>query len=173
MPVCEAVKSNMPEYLYIREGYEESTNSFFEKKPEPELVKKYSLGEHDFVNAGNASGDLKLSLKRLGVAPEVLRRVAIAAYEAEINMTAHAKGGDISGNIYAEMIHIEFLDHGPGMKDIEQAMIPGYSTATELVREMGFGAGLGLPNIKKNADVLHIESEEGGQTFVEIIIYFE
>jgi anti-sigma regulatory factor (Ser/Thr protein kinase) len=163
----------MAEYWYIKTGYEERIEDFLKNKPQPEVSSDFDIKEHDFVNAGMASGEIKLSLKRLGVKSEVLRRVAIAAYEAEINIAAHSKGGKITADIFPELIHIKLQDNGPGLKDIEQCMKPGFSTANELVREMGFGAGLGLPNIKKNTDVMHIESEYGKTTFLEIMIYFE
>ncbi len=162
----------MAEYWFFREGFEEKSRQHFRKMPEPAIKLEFLIGERDFVNAGNASAQIKMALKRLGVDSAILRRVAIAAYEAEINETAHAKGGDIIGNIYPEYVLIRFFDKGPGIKDIEQSMIPGFSTADEQVREMGFGAGLGLPNIKKNVDALHIDSEAEGRTLVEIIIYF-
>lgn len=162
----------MAEYWYYREGYERVARQHFAESPEPVIELTFTIGKRDFVNAGNASSEIKMALKRLGVDNAILRRIAIAAYEAEINETAHAKGGDITGQIFPEYVLIRFLDLGPGMRDIEQSMIPGYSTADDQVREMGFGAGLGLPNIKKNVDVLHIDSAEGERTLVEIIVYF-
>ena len=162
----------MAEYWFYRDGCKEKAVKHFNEHPEPVIKLDFTIGERDFVNAGNASSEIKMALKRLGVDNAILRRIAIAAYEAEINETAHAKGGDIMGHIYPEYVLIRFHDRGPGIKDIEQSMIPGYSTADEQVREMGFGAGLGLPNIKKNVDVLHIDSEEGSRTLVEIIVYF-
>lgn len=162
----------MAEYWYIREEYKEEAEEFLKNRPEPVIEMDFSIGERDFVNAGNASAQIKMSLKRLGVDNAILRRVAIAAYEAEINETAHAKGGDIISQIYPEFVVVKFHDLGPGIKDIEQSMVPGFSTADEQVREMGFGAGLGLPNIKKNVDVMHIDSEAGSRTLLEFIIYF-
>lgn len=162
----------MAEYWYIREEYKEEAEEFLMDRPEPVITQEFSIGVRDFVNAGNASAQIKMSLKRLGVDNAILRRVAIAAYEAEINETAHAKGGDIISHIYPEFVLVKFHDLGPGIEDIEQSMVPGYSTADEQVREMGFGAGLGLPNIKKNVDVMHINSEHGGRTLLEFIIYF-
>ncbi len=163
----------MGEYWYYRPGFEERAKEFFSNKQDPVFTQSFVLKERDFVNAGNASSTIKLDLKRIGVEPTILRRVAIAGYEAEINSTAHAKGGEIFCNVYPDLVHIIFHDFGPGMADIEQSMVPGFSTADEQVREMGFGAGLGLPNIKKNSDTLHITSEAGGRTFLEILIYFK
>ena len=162
----------MAEYWYFRDGYEEEARTYFKELPEPSIVMDFTIGERDFVNAGNAAAQIKMALKRLGVDHVKLRRIAVAAYEAEINETAHAKGGDITSKIYPEFVVVKFHDLGPGIKDIEQSMVPGYSTADEQVREMGFGAGLGLPNIKKNVDVMHIDSVEGGRTLLEIMIFF-
>ncbi len=126
----------------------------------------------DFVNSGKGSADVKNTLKRLGIVPEILRRIAVASYEAEINVTAHSQGGKMESYLYDDLILIRFTDKGPGIADIEQAMVPGFSTADDLVREMGFGAGLGLPNILKNSDALHIVSARGESTTVEIIIFY-
>lgn len=162
----------MGEYWYYRNGFENRAKHFFSSNQEPDIVQSFTIKERDFVNAGNASSTIKLSLKRIGVDPVILRRVAIAGYEAEINVTAHAKGGEITCNVFPEFVHMTFNDYGPGIADIEQSMVPGFSTADEQVREIGFGAGLGLPNIKKNSDVMHITSKEGGRTFLEVIIYY-
>ncbi|HPR17252.1 MAG TPA: ATP-binding protein [Candidatus Cloacimonadota bacterium] len=151
---------------------EEKARAFFAETPKPEIMQNFEIRERDFVSAGVASAQIKYALKRLGVPSEILRRTAIAAYEAEINVTAHSKGGSVTSNIYSDCVYLIFKDCGPGMEDIEQSMTPGYSTADEMVREMGFGAGLGLPNIKKNSDVLHIVSERGKNTVLEIIIYY-
>jgi anti-sigma regulatory factor (Ser/Thr protein kinase) len=162
----------MAEYWYIREGFEEKADTFLATGPQPVVTMDYSIGQHDFINAGKASGEIKLALKKIGVDSVILRRVAIAAYEAEINVTAHARGGTIQANIFPDCIQILFVDKGPGIDDIDQCMVPGYSTATDYVREMGFGAGLGLPNIKRNTDVLHIVSTPGDHTELEIVIYY-
>jgi len=162
----------MANYWYFNDSLEEKARNFFEEPREPEMTQVFEIQEKDFVHSGKASSEIKMFLKKLGVNPEILRRVAIASYEAEINITAHSKGGKIYNKIYQDLVHIIFHDKGPGLKDIEQALVPGYSTASDLVREMGFGAGLGLPNIKKNSDVLHIDSAENSPTFLEILIYF-
>ncbi|MBP7563560.1 MAG: ATP-binding protein, partial [Candidatus Cloacimonetes bacterium] len=154
----------MAEYWNIVESIQARHDSFLQEKPEPEMSISYEVGHKDFINSGKASSEIKLMLKRLGVNPEILRRVAIASYEAEINITAHSLGGKIICNIYLNCVHIVFNDSGPGIKSIEKALEPGWSTADDLVREMGLGAGLGLPNIKKNSDVMHIDSEEGKNT---------
>ena len=163
----------MNEYIYENPKFKNEIQRFKFENKNPELTLQYDIKVRDFVSTGNASADIKLTLKRLGVSATVLRRIAIASYEAEINITAHSKGGNIICNVYPEFVHIQFKDKGPGLKDIEQAMIPGWSTADDAVREMGFGAGLGLPNIKKNSDYLHIISAENSPTLVEIIIFYK
>src|SRR5690554_6276402 len=141
----------MAEYWYIAEGFEERIDGFRSKKSEAEVDLEFEIPEKDFNTAGKGSSELKNLLKRLGVNSEILRRIAVASYEAEINVAAHSKGGIMHSAVYDELIHIRFQDEGPGIEDIDQAMVPGYSTADDLVRELGFGAGLGLPNIKKNS----------------------
>ena len=126
----------------------------------------YVVSRDDFARAGEASGALKKTLKTLGFSPDLVRRVAIAMYEAEINMVIHAQGGEITATVTPEELTIVFADVGPGIPDISLAMTAGYSTATEDVRDMGFGAGMGLPNIKKYADDLEIQSQVGVGTTV-------
>ena len=145
---------------------------FLHKKPEAEVSLEFDITVKDFVNAGKGSAEVKNVLKRLGIDPNSLRRIAVASYEAEINVAAHSTGGKMSSYVYDDLVYIQFRDNGPGIADIEQAMVPGWSTADDLVREMGFGAGLGLPNIQKNTDLLHITSEAGGSTILEIIIFY-
>jgi serine/threonine-protein kinase RsbT len=128
----------------------------------------YHLKGSDFVNAGKASSAVKGVLKQLGVSPPLIKRVVVALYEAEVNVAAHAEEGEISVTIGAEQIHIVVSDRGPGIRDIEQAMMAGFSTASKEVREMGFGAGMGLPNIKKNSDRFHLSSVPDEGTTVEI-----
>jgi len=130
---------------------------------------KYKVEGGDFTNAGNASSDVKKVLKKLNVNPKTTRRIVVALYEAEVNVVAHAFRGDIFVDIDTDRIRILLKDEGPGIESIEQAMTEGYSTASSKVREMGFGAGMGLPNINKNADELNIKSEVGVGTEVEII----
>jgi serine/threonine-protein kinase RsbT len=126
----------------------------------------------DFTGAGAAASKIKQLLKKLPISPKTVRRVAIASYEAEINVVAHAHNGKVAAFVSPDKIKIVVADEGPGIPDIEQAMVPGYSTASEEVREMGFGAGLGLPNIKNNVDVLRIISEVGKGTTVIFFILF-
>jgi anti-sigma regulatory factor (Ser/Thr protein kinase) len=130
----------------------------------------YDIDAKDFSYAGEASASTKKALKQLGVNPETIRRVAIAMYEGEINMVIHASGGTADVQITPSRVKIILDDNGPGIADIEQAMQEGYSTATDSIRSLGFGAGMGLPNMKKYTDELTITSEVGLGTRVEFII---
>ena len=120
--------------------------------------------------AGTASSQVKRALKQLGVDTSVIKRVVVALYEAEVNIVAHAYKGIITADIDPERVFLRLVDEGPGIEDIEKAMTPGFSTASQEVREMGFGAGMGLPNISRNADVLNIHSIPGKGTTLEITI---
>jgi anti-sigma regulatory factor (Ser/Thr protein kinase) len=162
----------MAEYWNIAPEYETAAKAFLSNKPEADVTLDFAIEVKDFVNAGKGSAEVKNVLKRLGIDPNILRRIAVASYEAEINVAAHSNGGKMFSYVYDDLVYIRFEDRGPGISDIEQAMVPGWSTADDLVREMGFGAGLGLPNIKKNSDLLHITSEYGENTVVEIIIFY-
>ena len=126
----------------------------------------------DFTTAGNASSQIKKMLKQLNVDPRVVKRVVIALYEAEVNIVAHAYKGVITAEILPSGVRLKLADEGPGIPDIEQAMTPGFSTASAQVREMGFGAGMGLPNISENADEFRIESEVGKGTTLYINYMF-
>ena len=121
----------------------------------------YVVPGDDFVRAGEASGSVKKTLKKLGISPDLTRKVAIALYEAEINQVIHANGGEIDVEITPDYVSIVLKDTGPGIPDIDKAMQAGYSTADEKARTMGFGAGMGLPNIKKNSDEMRIDSTVG------------
>ena len=136
-----------------------------------EVKLHYDVNAYDFTCAGEASGKLKRSLKDLGFNATLIRKVAIAVYEAEINMVIHAEGGVIDATITPEDITVVLADKGPGIPDIELAMQEGYSTAPENVRSLGFGAGMGLPNIKKYTDEMDIETEIGVGTTITLKIY--
>lgn len=131
----------------------------------------YDVNAYDFTHAGEASGKLKRSLKDLGFNPAIIRNVAIAVYEAEINMVIHAEGGVIDATITPECITVVLADKGPGIPDIDLAMKEGYSTAPENVRSLGFGAGMGLPNIKKYTDEMNIDTVIGVGTTITLKIY--
>ena len=126
----------------------------------------YDIPGGDYTRAGEASAQLKQVLRRLGLSPAIIRKVAIAMYEGEINMVIHADGGAIDVKIDSVCVALELRDTGPGIDDIEQAMKEGFSTATEEVRSMGFGAGMGLANMRKHTDYMKIESAPGTGTVV-------
>ena len=125
------------------------------------LIFRFDVLGNDFTSAGQASVQVKKNLRQLGFDSEIIRRVSIAMYEGEINMVIHAGGGVAEVIVSEECIEIILEDTGPGIKDIEQAMQAGYSTATETIRSLGFGAGMGLPNMKKNSDSMEIISTLG------------
>ena len=128
------------------------------------LVQTYTVDASDFSGAGEASGNVKKTLKTLGFAPDIVRRVSIAMYEGEINMVIHAGGGVADVLICEDHIAIRLEDRGPGIADIDLAMQEGYSTAPDAVRSLGFGAGMGLPNMKRYTDDMTIESQLGKGT---------
>jgi anti-sigma regulatory factor (Ser/Thr protein kinase) len=133
---------------------------------------EYEIEGGNFSTAGTASSNIKKVLKQLNLDYGLIKRVVVAVYEAEVNVVAHADQGKITAEIDTSKIRILVEDRGPGIPDIEKAMTEGFSTASARVREMGFGAGMGLPNIKKNADELNITSEVGKSTKLEIIVNF-
>jgi len=132
--------------------------------------KSFEVEGGSFQNAGNVSGQIKGILKDLGVSTDIVRRVAIICYESEINIVSYAKRGTITLSVTDEAVKIESKDEGPGIPDIELAMQEGYSTASAAVREMGFGAGMGLANMKKYSDHLIITSELGVGTCVKMMV---
>ena len=134
------------------------------------IILNYQVSAADFSHAGGASSNVKKTLKSLGFPPEVVRRVAIAMYEGEINMVIHAHGGEATASITPEEIEIILKDVGPGIPDIPLAMQEGYSTASDSVRGLGFGAGMGLPNMKRYTDFLQVNSVVGEGTTVRMII---
>jgi CBS domain-containing protein len=135
------------------------------------LVFGYRVEARNFARAGEASSGLKRTLSRLGIAPHIIRRVSVATYEAEINIVVYTDGGNIVAEVRPDRVKIEAVDRGAGIPNIEQAMLPGFSTAPEWVRELGFGAGMGLPNIKACADKMDIKSTVGVGTHLTIVIY--
>ena len=130
----------------------------------------YTVDGDDFLLAGEASTSLKRTLKQLGIPSDIIRKIAIAMYEAEMNMVLHANAGVIDVEILPDKVYIVLKDEGPGIENLNLAMQEGYSTASHEIRELGFGAGMGLPNIKKYSDYLNIVSEVGKGTTVEITI---
>ena len=134
------------------------------------LILHYDIDAVDFSAAREASSGVKRTLNKIGVNPAVVKRVAIAMYEAEINAIIHAGGGEADIEITPEKVIVKISDHGPGIPDIAQAMTAGWSTAPENVRELGFGAGMGLPNMQRYTDDMRIESKVGEGTVVTLIV---
>jgi len=135
------------------------------------LLFQYDVKGQDFKQAGTSSSRLKRTLKRLGVRPDVVRRVAIASYEAEMNLVVFTEGGRIRAKVQPANVFLEVEDSGPGIADLKKALQPGYSTAPEWVRELGFGAGMGLTNIQKSADSFDIQSEPGKGTLLKVTFH--
>ena len=135
------------------------------------IKKEYQIPANDFSLAGEASSQVRKLLSQLGVNPSIIKRTSIAMYESELNVVIHGDGGTALVEIFEDRITIFIYDEGPGIENIELAMKEGYSTAPDRIREMGFGAGMGLSNIKKNADEFKIESEPGKGTKVYITMY--
>ena len=133
----------------------------------------YKVDGENFTVAGEASRNLKKVLSQLGISPQIIRKATIAMYEGEINMVIHADGGSIDVTITQDKIHMILKDKGPGIQNINLAMTEGYSTASEEVRQLGFGAGMGLPNMKKYTDYFHIDSTVGVGTTVEMTVNIE
>lgn len=137
---------------------------------EDAIVLNYAISGEDFTRAGEASSDVKKKLKQMGVSPEAVRKVAIAMYEGEINMVIHANGGEITVTITPEEIYMVLDDVGPGIPNVELAMQAGYSTAPDEVRSLGFGAGMGLPNMKKYTDSMEIDTRIGEGTKITMVV---
>ena len=125
------------------------------------LTFRFDVDGEDFTSAGQASVQVKKNLRELGISPDIIRRVSIAMYEGEINMVIHAGGGVAEVSVCEDAIEIVLEDKGPGIADIDKAMQAGYSTAPDSIRSLGFGAGMGLPNMKKNSDTMEIDSTVG------------
>lgn len=134
------------------------------------LTFHFDVDGENFVSAGQASVQVKKNLRELGFPPEVIRRVSIAMYEGEINMVIHAGGGEADVDVFEDRIVIVLTDKGPGIPDIGLAMQEGYSTATDRVRSLGFGAGMGLPNMKRYTDEMRIDSTVGKGTVITMSI---
>ena len=133
------------------------------------LILRYSVKAGDFVHGGEASSKIKRALERLGAHPEIVRRVAVASYEAETNVMIHSVGGEMIAEARPERMRITAIDSGPGIADVAKALRPGFSTASDRIRELGFGAGMGLSNIKACADEMHLHSELNVGTRLEMV----
>ncbi len=131
-----------------------------------EIIFHYDVDGNDFTSAGKASVQIKKSLQRLGIDADIIRKVSIAMYEGEINMVIHADGGTADVTVYDDYIEIVLSDSGPGIANVELAMQAGYSTAPDNIRSLGFGAGMGLPNMKRYSDDMKIDTKPGVGTTV-------
>ena len=138
-----------------------------------ELIFRFDVDGDDFTSAGHASVMVKKNLRQLGIDQEIIRRVSIAMYEGEINMVIHAGGGTAEVKVSNDYIEIILDDRGPGIADIDQAMQEGFSTAPDQVRSLGFGAGMGLPNMKRYTDTMEITSTVGVGTKVVMRVYLK
>jgi anti-sigma regulatory factor (Ser/Thr protein kinase) len=136
-------------------------------------AEEYSVNGAEIVAIGEASAKIKSVLKMLGIPSELIRRASIIAYEAEMNLVIHGGGGSMKLEINPEAVIIWAIDSGPGIADINKAMTEGFSTASDKIREMGFGAGMGLPNIKRNSDAMDLKSEVGKGTTLKVVIYLQ
>ncbi len=137
------------------------------------VILRYIVEEKDFANAGKASSMIKRSLQRLGFLPAMVRRVSVAVYEAEMNLVIHTDiGGEITLEIRRDRLMVSAVDHGPGIDNLQQVLQPGFSTAPEWIRDMGFGAGMGLANIKRCSDTMKLLSEPGAGTRLDIAFVF-
>ena len=167
--VCLVLPRNtlclMPAAFYIMPDYGEEAETM------PSIHYQYTVDGDDFTLAGEASSALKQTLKLMNLDADIIRRCAIAMYEGEINMVIHANGGIIDVDIFPDKIVMVLTDHGPGIPDVPLAMQEGYSTAGEEVLNLGFGAGMGLPNMKRSSDEMHIDTSIGVGTTVTMTIY--
>lgn len=136
-----------------------------------DLKLNYEVDGGDLIQAGEASSKMKMTLKKLGLPPEVIRRASICMYEGEINMVIHADGGEVEVDVGMDTITIRLTDHGPGIPDVDQAMEEGFSTAGDVARDLGFGAGMGLPNMKRCSDDMQIDTQVGVGTTVTMKIH--
>lgn len=134
---------------------------------------EYQIEGNDYMVAGAASNNIKNTLKMLGISSNICIRAAVVTYEAEMNLVIHAGGGILKAIISEDKLDICTVDEGPGIPDIDKAMTEGYTTASDHAREMGFGAGMGLPNIKRNSDIFEIESTPGVGTKLKSTIFFQ
>lgn len=173
--IVKGLLNRMESAYQRKERLRLSTNHFFKEIVSADTTVTFhnTVTGKDFAQAGETSSMLKKKLRRLGVAPQIVRRVAIASYEAEMNIVIFTKGGELTARVTPEEITVEVVDSGPGIPDIEKALEPGYSTAPEWVRELGFGAGMGLSNIQKCADDMQLESEVGEGTRLNFKVYLK
>lgn len=139
----------------------------------PYVSLHYNIVSGDYIKGGEASSNIKKVLLQLGIQSDIIKRVCISSYEAEMNIVIHSVGGNIDMFVTKDKIVVVASDKGPGINDIDLAMTAGYSTASNTAREMGFGSGIGLPNIKKSCDDFKIESQVGVGTIIHMVIYIK
>lgn len=137
-----------------------------------DLIFHFDVDGSDFTSAGQASVQLKKNLRQLGISPDIIRRVSIAMYEGEINMVIHARGGTADVFVYEDFVEIILTDQGPGISNLDLAMQEGFSTAPDNIRSLGFGAGMGLPNMKRYTDKMDIETNIGKGTKITMRVNF-
>ncbi len=137
------------------------------------LILQHRIPGGDYKSAGKQSAHLKVNLRRLDISPQIIRRVTVASCEAEMNIIVFTEGGELTVCVEENKIQVNAIDHGPGIPDIEKAMQPGYSTAPDWIREIGFGAGMGLPNIKSCSDEMRLDSTVGKGTNLEFVVYLK
>lgn len=130
---------------------------------------EYQIQQHDYTRAGEASAEIRRTLRQLGVDSATIRRVSVASYEVEMNLVIHSLGGTLRMDVDGSGIRLTVQDKGPGIPDVEKALSEGYSTADDVARDLGFGAGMGLPNMRRNADVFEIDSEVGKGTSIRMM----
>jgi len=138
----------------------------------PTKIIEKEIEKLDFQSGGEASSQLKNKLRKLGVTNAIIRKTAIVTYELEMNVVIHSEGGVIEASVSPENLEIIVSDSGPGIKDLDKAFTPGYSTASDEIRKLGFGAGMGLVNVKRYADKLNVETALGQGTVIKVIINF-
>jgi CBS domain-containing protein/anti-sigma regulatory factor (Ser/Thr protein kinase) len=170
--IVRALLRQMEIQWQTEEVHRHRSNRLFEdiESSQTTVTLHYLVKSQDLVHGGDASSKIKRALERLGAHPAIVRRVAVASYEAETNVIIHSYGGEITAEIHPDRIDVSVVDKGPGIPDIEKAMQPGFSTAPDWIRELGFGAGMGLSNIKACADVMKLTSEMGKGTRLEMTI---
>jgi anti-sigma regulatory factor (Ser/Thr protein kinase) len=161
-------------FTWMREGVDRARAEACAAANDPDaLVVARPIAGGDYSSAGAGATEIKRMIKKLAIPPATARRVGIACFEAEVNVIVYADEGTITARVTPAYVAVAVCDRGPGIPDVGQAMQPGWTTATPEVREMGFGAGLGLPNIQQNSDYLRIDSEAGVGTTVSFVIFLE
>ncbi len=170
--IIECLLNKLHISYYQEEIHKYRASHIFEDiiSDETTLILRHKVPGKAYKYAGKQCGRLKVSLSRLGISPQIIRRTAIATCEAEMNIIVFTEGGELNVYVEEDRIVVHAIDHGPGIPDIEKAMQPGYSTAPDWVREMGFGAGMGLPNIKNCADEMRLESTPEQGTHLEFVV---